>query len=171
MGSHSTKYKFIRYSNIFLYIVLFVSLNIWGSRFFNNVKFDLTEDKIFSISNATTEVLSSIKEPIRLRFYVSENLNLLGPDYISLLLRLEGLLESYRLASNSNLIIERINPKPFSPEEDQAVSDGIHAVPDVVGDSQIFFGLTGRNSTSGHYTIPHFAPEKNNLLEYEIFIA
>ena len=168
MGSHSTKYKFIRYSNIFLYIILFVSLNIWGSSFFNNVKFDLTEDKIFSISNATTEVLSSIKEPIRLRFYVSENLNLLGPDYISLLLRLEGLLESYRLASNSNLIIERINPKPFSPEEDQAVSDGIHAVPDVVGDSQIFFGLTGRNSTSGHYTIPHFAPEKNNLLEYEL---
>ena len=70
--------------------------------------------------------------------------------------------------SNSNLIIERINPKPFSPEEDKAVSDGVHAVPDVVGDSQIFFGLTGRNSTSGHYTIAHFAPEKNNLLEYEL---
>ena len=61
MGSHSTKkYKFIRYSNIFLYTIFVRFLNIWGSSFFfNNVKFDLTEDKIFSISNATTEVLSS----------------------------------------------------------------------------------------------------------------
>ena len=56
----------------------------------------------------------------------------MGPDYISLMLRIEGLLETYKLAAGSNLIIERIVPKPFSPEEDQAVSDGIHAIPDAV---------------------------------------
>ena len=154
--------------NIVFLLVLFVSVNIWGGRLFNSSHLDLTEDKIFSISAATIEVLKSIKEPIRLSFYTSENLSLLGPDYISLMLRIEGLLETYKLASGSNLIIERIVPKPFSPEEDRAVSDGIHAIPDVLGNSQIFFGLTGHNSTNGFYTIPHFAPEQNNLIEYEL---
>ena len=166
---HSSKHnKFFGYLNIVFLLVLFVSVNIWGGRLFNSVQLDLTEDKIFSISGATTEVLESIKEPIRLSFYTSENLSLLGPDYISLMLRIEGLLETYKLVAGSNLIIERIVPKPFSPEEDQAVSDGIHAIPDVLGNSQIFFGLTGHNSTNGFYTIPHFAPEQNNLIEYEL---
>ena len=154
--------------NIVFLLILFVSVNIWGSRLFNSAKLDLTEEKIFSISEATIEVLKSIKEPIRLSFYTSENLSVLGPDYISLMLRIEGLLETYKLASGSNLIIERIVPKPFSPEEDQAVSNGIHAIPDVLGNSQVFFGLTGHNSTNGFFTIPHFAPEKNNLIEYEL---
>ena len=166
---HSSKHnKFFGYLNIVFLLVLFVSVNIWGGRLFNSVQLDLTEDKIFSISGATIEVLESIKEPIRLSFYTAENLSLLGPDYISLMLRIEGLLETYKLVAGSNLIIERIVPKPFSPEEDQAVSDGIHAIPDVLGNSQIFFGLTGHNSTNGFYTIPHFAPEQNNLIEYEL---
>ncbi len=168
MHHYSKHYKLISYLNIVFLFVLFVSVNIWGGRLFNSVQLDLTEDKIFSISDATIEVLESIKEPIRLSFYTSENLSLLGPDYISLMLRIEGLLETYKLAAGSNLIIERIVPKPFSPEEDRAVSDGIHAIPDVLGNSQIFFGLTGHNSTNGFYTIPHFAPEQNNLIEYEL---
>ena len=168
MHHYSKHNKLFSYLNIVFLFVLFVSVNIWGGRLFNSVQLDLTEDKIFSISDATIEVLESIKEPIRLRFYTSENLSLLGPDYISLMLRIEGLLETYKLAAGSNLIIERMVPKPFSPEEDRAVSDGIHAVPDVLSNSQIFFGLTGHNSTNGFYTIPHFAPEQNNLIEYEL---
>ena len=143
MHRYSTHNKLFRYLNIVFLLILFVSVNIWGGRLFNSAKLDLTEEKIFSISEATIEVLKSIKEPIRLSFYTSENLSVLGPDYISLMLRIEGLLETYKLASGSNLIIERIVPKPFSPEEDRAVSDGIHAIPDVLGNSQIFFGLTG----------------------------
>ena len=111
---HSSKHnKFFGYLNIVFLLVLFVSVNIWGGRLFNSIQLDLTEDKIFSISGATTEVLESIKEPIRLSFYTSENLSLLGPDYISLMLRIEGLLETYKLVAGSNLIIERIVPKPF----------------------------------------------------------
>ena len=168
MHRYSKHNKLFRYLNIVFLLILFVSVNIWGGRLFNSAKLDLTEEKIFSISEATIEVLKSIKEPIRLSFYTSENLSVLGPDYISLMLRIEGLLETYKLASGSNLIIERIVPKPFSPEEDRAVSNGIHAIPDVLGNSQVFFGLTGHNSTDGFYTIPHFAPEKNNLIEYEL---
>ncbi len=168
MHRYSKHNKLFRYLNIVFLLILFVSVNIWGGRLFNSAKLDLTEEKIFSISEATIEVLKSIKEPIRLSFYTSENLSVLGPDYLSLMLRIEGLLETYKLASGSNLIIERIVPKPFSPEEDRAVSNGIHAIPDVLGNSQIFFGLTGHNSTDGFYTIPHFAPEKNNLIEYEL---
>ena len=168
MHRYSKHNKLFRYLNIVFLLILFVSVNIWGGRLFNSAKLDLTEEKIFSISEATIEVLKSIKEPIRLSFYTSENLSVLGPDYLSLMLRIEGLLETYKLASGSNLIIERIVPKPFSPEEDRAVSNGIHAIPDVLGNSQVFFGLTGHNSTDGFYAIPHFAPEKNNLIEYEL---
>ncbi|MBV00554.1 MAG: hypothetical protein CMM24_09350, partial [Rhodospirillaceae bacterium] len=80
MHSYLKHNKLFRYLNIVFLLVLFVSVNIWGGRLFKTAQLDLTEDKIFSISKATIEVLKSIKEPIRLSFYTSENLSLLGPD-------------------------------------------------------------------------------------------
>ncbi|MBH69138.1 MAG: hypothetical protein CMM58_12340 [Rhodospirillaceae bacterium] len=160
--------KIVLSFNVALYLLLFISFNIWVSKLFVDDRIDLTADEIYTISPATLQVLSSIKEPIKLRLYATENLNNMGTDYLSLKQRVEELLEQYKRVSDGLVVIERINPKAFSPEEDLAVSDGIHAIPDVASGDQVILGLTGRNSTNGRYTIPHFSPERANFVEYDL---
>ena len=67
-----------------LYFICFICVNIWIDSNFTNSKIDLTADKIYTISDATNDVLKGIKEPIKLRFYASERLEDMGPDYVSL---------------------------------------------------------------------------------------
>ena len=63
-----------------LYFTCFICANIWIDSNFTNSRIDLTADKIYTIYDATNDVLKGIKEPIKLRFYASERLEDMGPD-------------------------------------------------------------------------------------------
>ena len=154
--------------SIALYFISFICANIWIDSNFTNSRIDLTADKIYTISQATNEVLKEIKEPIKLRFYASERLEDMGPDYVSLKKRIDDLLKVYIQNSGGLIIVESLNPRRFSVEEDLAVYDGVQSVPNVIDGSEIFLGLAGRNSTNGRYAISHFGPEREAFLEYDL---
>ncbi len=61
--------------------------------------------------------------------------------------RVEELLGAYRRLSGGKLRIERLDPAPFSPEEDLAVAEGLEGLPISDDGTLAYFGLTGRNST------------------------
>ena len=151
-----------------LYFICFICVNIWIDSHFTNSRIDLTADKIYTISDATNDVLKGIKEPIKLRFYASERLEDMGPDYVSLKKRINDLLKVYTENSSGLIVVESLNPRRFSVEEDLAVSDGVQSVPNVIDGSEIFLGLAGRNSTNGRYAISHFGPEREAFLEYDL---
>ena len=151
-----------------LYFICFICVNIWIDSNFTNSRIDLTADKIYTISDATNDVLKGIKEPIKLRFYASERLEDMGPDYVSLKKRINDLLKVYTENSSGLIVVESLNPRRFSVEEDLAVSDGVQSVPNVIDGSEIFLGLAGRNSTNGRYAISHFGPEREAFLEYDL---
>ncbi len=151
-----------------LAIFFFVAINIWADRTFRTARLDLTEDRLYTITDGTRSVLKSIREPIRLRFYVSNGLDDLGPAYVALHKRASELLEEYGRISGGLLRVEYLDPKAFSPEEDLAVADGIQAIPNTLEDTQLFLGLSGTNSTDGRYVIAHLAPERAPFLEYDL---
>jgi ABC-type uncharacterized transport system involved in gliding motility auxiliary subunit len=76
-----------------------------------NARLDLTQDKIYTISTATKQVLGEIKEPIKLRFYASASIEDMGPDYTSLKTRIDDLLGEYIRISKGLIIVETLNPK------------------------------------------------------------
>ena len=59
---------------VVLAIVLFVALNLLSTITLRSAQLDLTEGKLFTLSDGTREVLSKIEEPIKLRFYASRSL-------------------------------------------------------------------------------------------------
>ena len=64
--------------------------------------------------------------------------------------------------------LERLDPQPFSPEEDLAVAEGLEGLPLNADGTQAYFGLSGRNSTDDIQVISYLAPERANFLEYDL---
>lgn len=152
---------------IALAVVFFLSVNLATGAFLGTAQVDLTQDKLFTISRGTKEVLGAIDEPITLRYYRSGQIRELGPALASYAERVEQLLDEYVRLSGGKIVVERYDPKPFSPEEDLAVADGIQGLS--AGDgTQVYFGLAGSNSTDDTQAIGYFAPERSGFLEYDL---
>jgi ABC-type uncharacterized transport system involved in gliding motility auxiliary subunit len=151
-----------------LVIVLFFSINLLADLTLTSIRLDLTQDRLFTVTEGTKETLAAIDEPVDVRFYYSERLDELGPYFASHAQRVEELLEEYRRLSDGRIRIERLDPQPFSREEDLAVAEGVRGLPLGSDGAQLYFGLSGRNSTGDLQVIEYLAPERADFLEYDL---
>lgn len=70
-------------------------------------RFDLTEDRIYTLSPVTHRILDDLQEPLLIRGYFSErNHPLLEP----LIPQIQDTLEEYEIAANDNLTVEFVDP-------------------------------------------------------------
>src|SRR5262245_48150191 len=153
---------------IALAIVLFFAVNILAGALLKSTRLDLTEDRLFTLSDGTKRVLSTMAEPVDLRLYYSPRLDESGPYFSAHARRVEELLGEYQRRSGGRLHVERLDPQPFSPEEDLAVAEGLEGLPLSADGTKAYFGLSGRNSTDDIKVISYFAPERANFLEYDL---
>jgi ABC-type uncharacterized transport system involved in gliding motility auxiliary subunit len=149
-------------------VVTFVAVNIVARAELAGWRFDLTEDQRFTVSGGTERVLAEIAEPITLRFYRSDELGRIAPDLEAHAERVDDFLREYAALADGMLVIERIAPEPFSPEEDQAVADGLRGLPIGPAGEQAYLGLAGLNMTDDRDAIPYLAPERIDFLEYDL---
>jgi gliding motility-associatede transport system auxiliary component len=151
-----------------LAIVLFLAINVIAGGLLKASRLDLTEDGLFTLADGTKEVLASIDEPIDLRFYYSKRLDELGPYFATYAKRVDELLGEYQHLSGGKIRIERLDPQPFSPEEDLAVAEGLQNLRVQDDGTAAYFGLSGRNSTDDHQVLAYLAPEHGDFLEYDL---
>lgn len=154
--------------SLFCASVLFVCVITSSTLLFKNLRMDLTDEGLFSVSNATKDVLNSIDEPITMHFYFSSLLRDISPTYASYATRITELLEHYVLLSNSKLKLNIYDPEPFSKEEDRAISFGLKGIPAIDGQTNVYFGLAMTNRAEGVKKIPLFDPQREKYLEYEL---
>src|SRR5215468_91299 len=147
--------------------VIFVCLNIVSAQIFRNARVDLTEQHLYSLSQGTRTLLGELKEPVRFRLFMSSALTRQAPQLAAFAGRVRSLLDSYAAAAKGNIVLEVIDPKPFSEEEDRAVAFGIDGFTGIGGE-RLFFGLAATNSTTGRSTIGVFAPDREAFLEYDL---
>ncbi|MGH6921023.1 MAG: GldG family protein [Geminicoccaceae bacterium] len=151
-----------------LAIVLFLAINVLAGALLKTARLDLTEEGLFTLAAGTKEVLRAIDEPIDLRFYYSRSLDELGPYFAAHANRVDELLAEYERLSNGKVRVERLDPQPFSPEEDLAVAEGLQGLPVHDDGTQAYFGLSGRNSTDDDEVLAYLAPERGDFLEYDL---
>jgi len=147
--------------------VLFFAVNILATTLFSSERLDLTQDKLYTLSDGTRHILKDLDEPITLRFYFSEDTAAQYPALRTYAGRVEDLLREYAALSHGKLKLEIINPEPFTAQEDQAVSYGLQGVPSGSGDT-MYFGLAGTNSTDRQETIAFFDQNREAFLEYDL---
>ena len=149
-------------------IVLFFSINIFSNAAFQTLRLDLTEDRLFTLSKGTINVLSNIEEPITLKLYYSKLLGERSPQHAVYFERIRELLGRYEEISDGKVQMIIIHPESFSNSEDKAVANGMLGIPLNNADDLGYFGLSGSNSTDDQAAIPFFTPEREAFLEYDL---
>ena len=78
------------------------------------------------------------------------------------------LLNEMQRYSDSKLEVSLIDPKIFTPEEDEASQFGLQSLPVGDGGENVFFGLVGQNSLDSLEVIPFLQPDRESFLEYDL---
>lgn len=151
-----------------LAVIAFLGFNIFANTSFRGLDIDLTEEKLFTLSEGTREVLRSLDEPITIRLFVTKRLVELNPGHANYADRVRELLDRYVDLSDGKIQFEFYAPEPFTDEEDLAVSFGLQGVPlDNTGDLG-YYGLVATNSVDTLETIPYLSPDRESFLEYDL---
>jgi len=99
-----------------LLAINFLAVNLWLAPI-NSVRADVTQGNIYSISDATRNYLTQLREPMLIRGYFSAQTHpLLAP----LVPRLRDLLEEYAVAGEGRLRVEFIDPQAHPELEQEA---------------------------------------------------
>jgi ABC-type uncharacterized transport system involved in gliding motility auxiliary subunit len=148
--------------------VLFVAINILSGNVLKGLRFDLTENHLFTLSEGSRNILEHLQEPVTLYLFFSEDSSRDLPQIRSYARRVGELLEEFVNNSNGKLILKRIDPAPFSEEEDQAAAFGLQAVPVGASGSTLYLGIAGSNSIDVVQAMPFLQPSKEKFLEYDL---
>ena len=151
-----------------LALILLLGTIIFSNVMFKSVKFDLTEHKLFTVSDATHNVIKGIDEPIVLRLYFTKALGDGNPTHARHFELVRDLLERYVEIADGRLHLELYDAAPFSQSEDRAVVFGLEGLPFNQAGDLGYFGLVGTNSTDDIETIRYFAPDRQAFLEYDL---
>jgi ABC-type uncharacterized transport system involved in gliding motility auxiliary subunit len=158
----------LAWGSLALAAVTLLSLNLAASLSVRNVKADLTQDHLYTISKGTRQVLSGLQEPINIRVYYSHRLGEVAPMFARQFDRLKGLLEQYGDLSGGKLQVTYLDPEPFSDAEDRAAAAGLKGQRLNQDGETGYFGLVASNLTDNDVVVPFFSPDRERFLEYDL---
>jgi len=147
---------------------LFIGVTILSTFLFRGLRADLTASSLYSIAPGTKNLLASLKDPINLYFFFSQEASKDSAGLRAYAQRVRELLQEMAQRSNGNLRLTIVDPAPFSEDEDRAAEFGLTPLPIGARGESVYLGLAGTNSTDGREIIPFFQPEKEEFLEYDV---
>jgi len=147
---------------LFLGVVMLSNVGLRGMRV------DLTQNKLYTLSPGTQQVLAELKEPVNLYFYFSrEAAAKQAPLVMPYATRVREFLEELAARAGGKIHLRIVDPQPFSDDEDRAAEYGLQSLQAGGGDA-LYFGLAGTNSTDGRSVIPSFQADREEFLEYDV---
>jgi ABC-type uncharacterized transport system involved in gliding motility auxiliary subunit len=150
--------------SVVLLLICLVAVNVMAS--FIPLRFDLTEERLYTISDGSRKILESLQEPVRINFYYSRNNAELPPNFKTYAQRVQELLEEYAAISNGQLILEISDPKPDTEEEEWAQKYGIKSITLPSGNT-VYFGAVV-SMLDQEMLLPYFDQRRQEFLEYDI---
>jgi len=148
--------------------VLFIGIMLLANLTLRGAKFDLTADRLYTISDGTEHIVQSLKEPVNLYLFFSEKTATPIPQLRNHGIRVRELLEELASRAGGKLTLKIVDPQPFSEEEDRATELGVTSVPIGASGEKLYLGLAATNSTDGKEAIPFLDPQLEEQLEYDV---
>jgi len=132
------------------------------------VRVDLTENRLFTLSEGTKTIVGSIPEPVSVYLFFSDKATADVPQLRTYAGRVREMLEEFASRSDGKLKLQVIDPLPFSDEEDRAAGFGLRPINLGNNADPIYFGIAASNSVGDNETIPFLDPGKESFLEYDL---
>lgn len=114
-------------SNLFttaaLIVGIIIAVNLLGNEY--HVRLDLTEDRQYTLSRATKDILNNLEEPVTIKAYFSSNL----PPHISKTRQdFQDILIEYASLADGQVLYEFVDPNLKESNEQEATQKGIRPV-------------------------------------------
>ncbi|MBF0236161.1 MAG: Gldg family protein [SAR324 cluster bacterium] len=155
----------LSYSGVMILLLLISLIAINVIFYFIPLRWDVTEEKVFTISPGTRKIVEGLEDKVTIKFYFSKSNEEIPPQFKTYAQRVEELLGEYKNISKM-LEIESYDPKPDSEEEEWAQKYGVNPV-NLPSGSPVYFGMVGL-SVDREVNIPFFDPRREEFLEYDI---
>lgn len=149
-------------------VVLFLAINVLSQTVFRASRLDLTENRLYTLSDGTRQVMAELTEPLTVRFFYSASLAADLPSIRQYAQRVQELLETYTAQAGGAITLEVIDPTPFSDAEDEAVGFGLQGAPLNEAGDRLYFGMAATNTTDNIEVISFFQEQRETLLEYDL---
>ena len=155
-------------AGLVLIALAFLAFNLFAGLGLSNGRLDLTEQKLYTLTDGSRQILRELDQPLELNFFYSDAATKELPVLRTYAKRVEEMLKAYQREAGDKLKLNIIDPAPFSEDEDKAAELGLQGVPLQQGGDSIYFGLAGKNAEGLTQVIPFFALDQEEFLEYEL---
>ena len=152
------------WGSVLLLLICLVTVNLMAH--FLPLRYDLTEERLYTISEGSKKILTGLTDPVRINFYYSRNNSELPPNFKIYAQRVQELLEEYVALSKSMVVLKILDPKPDTDEEEWAQKYGIKPITLPSGNT-VYFGAV-ISMLDQEMLLPYFDQRRENLLEYDI---
>ncbi|MHC5061351.1 MAG: GldG family protein [Planctomycetota bacterium] len=155
---------------VFIAAIMFSAITICQTAA-KSLRIDITEQRLYNLSDGTKAILAGLNQPVTLKLYYSKTAAMKAPDQIRFFNEyyyfVEALLNEYTRQAKGMVNLQIIDPRPFSDEEAQALRYGLKRFP-VTEEESFFFGLILQTQWGVEKTITFFSPDRQNFVEYDI---
>jgi len=145
-----------------LFVVL-VMVNILFS--FVSLRWDTTEEGLFSLSEGTKRILEKIEDPVEIHFYSSSSRKVTPPELRLFARKVRQFLQEYENWSKGKVKVMVYDPRPDSDQEEWAQKYGLKPIR--VRGEAIYCGLAF-TCLDQQDKISFLDPGREQLLEYDI---
>src|SRR5262245_17205673 len=128
-------------------------------------RIDLTQGKLYTLSEGTRSVRSKLEAPVKIRLYFNQ-----GPE-VPLPIkaygrRVEDMLGEFRQAGRGKVLLEKLDPEPDTEAEDSATLEGVEA--QTMGTGDRFYLGVSVSYADQKVAVPAPALDREPLLEYDL---
>jgi len=162
--SNDLKKTFVSTTGLLVLLVVLILLNVILS--YANVRWDTTEEKIYSLSHGTRNILSNLAVPVNIQFFYSRSNRNLPTGIKVYARRVREFLSEYQEASRGQVKVGVHDPKADSDEEEWAQKYGMRPMQISSGD-KIYCGLVFL-AEDKEEKIEFLDPSREELLEYDL---
>ena len=155
---------------LILLVAVSVTLAVAGSRWMRATRFDLTSDRLYTLTPGTVRIVDKLRAPLRLTLYFSEHSTRDLPQLRSYEQRVHEMLREIAVRAHGRIRFRVIDPVPYSDDEDAAESYGLSPASGGSNGERVFFGLVGMSAAGDvpPQAIPFFDPARESFVEYDI---
>src|SRR3984957_17862387 len=146
-------------------LIIIVALNLLGE--FLKFRSDLTENKLYTLSDGTKKILNKLDTDVVVRFYFSKDSASVPVPLRTYAQEVQDLLDEYQQYSHGKVKVIKLDPKPDSDAEDSANLDGIEGQAVDLTTDKVYLGIA-ISCLDAKTTISYLSPDRANLLEYDL---
>lgn len=147
-----------------LVLVIVVLVNLLMAR--TTLRWDATEDNLYSLSSGTRTILSELDQDVTIKVFYSRHVVNMPSQIKTFAQRVIDFLSEYENYGKGRVSVEIIDPKPDSEEEEWAIKYGMKAISLPSGES-VYLGLVAL-AADQEETIAFIDPTQETRLEYDL---